>query len=675
MTASKTAKRPEDPAFRTQAAPLQSVDAEARTAEVVFSTGALITQFVAHKGDVRLMPTRVVVENGAIDLDFLRSAGPVLDAHQTYEAANVIGSVEDAWIANGEARARIRFADIPDVEPIWQRVRQGHLRNVSMGFYVLAQEVRQEDGPDGTPFDVMVFTRTRPVELSAVPIPADLGARVQRAPDVMAQAMAGAAHAAASMQQKEQKMEDHEQSVAQAAPEAVAVVMPQIQQQAAAQQAVPDTAEIRRQAAEAERARVQGIQQVGAQLQCAGDLVTQAINGNTSLEDFRAQAIEAFAQRGQAATQGVAGPRATVTQDGHDRFRQGAVEGVLARAGISGGQRNEFSGLTLADLARQSLDMSGVRPGSDRREMIGRAFVQQAGSHSTSDFSYILANVASKAALNGWEEHEETFDAWTSTGTLTDFKSSRRVGLGLFQSLAIKPEGAEYQHATIGDRGEQIMLATYGRIAQITRETVINDDLNMLAGLPRKMGRAARRTVGNLVYAILTENPAMADGTALFHADHANLASPAAALSVTSLAAARAAMRTQKEEASKADSPALNIRPSYLIVPAALETLARQLMTSTFDPTANKGHSANPVAGMAEIVVDGRLDAASTTAWFLAASPGMFDTIEVAYLDGNAAPFIEEETAWTTDGVKLKVRIDAGVKALDHRTLYKNAGA
>jgi hypothetical protein len=671
MTAKQTATMPDRPGFVTQAAALQGVDVESRTAEVVFSTGALVTHPVVHQGELRFMPTRVVVEEGAVDLEFLRASGPVLDAHQNHAAANVIGSVEDAWIADGEARARIRFADVPDVDPIWQRVRQGHLRNVSMGAYVLAQELRQEDGPDG-PFDVMMFTRTQPVELSMVPVPGDQGARVQRASNVMAPAMAEAAHAAASMQQKEHQMEDHEQSVAQAAPEAAAPDMAPIQQQAPARTAMPDAAEIRRQAADAERDRLREITTVARQMGCEESMVTQAIDNGVTADDFRKQAIDAFVQRGQAATQGVAGPRATVTQDGHERFRQGAVLGVLARAGIAGGERNEFTGLTLADMARQSLDMAGVRPGADRREMIGRAFVQQAGSHSTSDFAHILANVANKAALKGWEEHEDTFGAWTNTGTLTDFKPARRVGLGLFPSLRHKPEGAEYKYADIGDRGEQIMLATYGEIAQITREAVINDDLALIAGLPRKMGRAASRTVGDLVYAILTANPAMADGTALFHADHNNLAGTPAALSVASLGAARAAMRTQKE---KAGGPALNIRPAYLIIPAALETLARQLMTSTFDPTASKGHASNPVAGMAEIVVDGRLDAASATAWFLSASPGMFDTIEVAYLDGNAAPFIEEETAWTTDGVRLKVRIDAGVKALDHRTLYKNAGA
>lgn len=78
---------------------------------------------------------------------------------------------------------------------------------------------------------------------------------------------------------------------------------------------------------------------------------------------------------------------------------------------------------------------------------------------------------------------------------------------------------------------------------------------------------------------------------------------------------------------------------------------------------------------MCEVVAEARLDAASATAWYLAADPNMFDTIEVQYLDGNDAPYLEQKDGWNVDGVEMKVRIDAGVKALDYRTLYKSAGA
>ncbi|WP_456403805.1 phage major capsid protein [Thiolapillus sp.] len=67
-------------------------------------------------------------------------------------------------------------------------------------------------------------------------------------------------------------------------------------------------------------------------------------------------------------------------------------------------------------------------------------------------------------------------------------------------------------------------------------------------------------------------------------------------------------------------------------------------------------------------------DAANPKAWYGAASSGMYDTIEVAYLDGNDRPHLEQQSGWNVDGVEFKVRMDAGVKALDFRTLAKNLG-
>ena len=114
----------------------------------------------------------------------------------------------------------------------------------------------------------------------------------------------------------------------------------------------------------------------------------------------------------------------------------------------------------------------------------------------------------------------------------------------------------------------------------------------------------------------------MADGTALFHANHKNLAASGAAITAASLGAARTAMRTQKDASGNAT---LNIRPNLLIVPAALEDTARVLMASETDPSQSNSRKPNPVRGAFNVIVDARLDAASTTAWYLAANPSVFD--------------------------------------------------
>jgi ATP-dependent Clp endopeptidase proteolytic subunit ClpP len=342
----------------------------------------------------------------------------------------------------------------------------------------------------------------------------------------------------------------------------------------------------------------------------------------------------------------------------------GVRQALMARAGFESMERdNVYNGMTLREYARMALTERGIGVSSyNPMQMVGMAL-----THSTSDFGNILLDVANKALLQGWEEAAETFEQWTKKGQLSDFKTAHRVGLGGFPSLRKVREGAEYKHVTTGDKGESIALATYGEIFSITRQAIINDDLNQLTDVPMKMGRAAKGTIGDLVYAVLTDNVKLSDGKALFHADHANLS--AGAISVGSLDDARKMMRLQKE-----GERFLNIRPAYMLVPVALETLANQTIKSASVKGAdiNSGIN-NPIQNFAEVIAEPRLDAKDSNAWYLAAAKGS-DTIEVAYLNGVDTPYIDQQEGFSTDGIATKVRIDAGVSPLDYRGLAKSTG-
>ena len=433
-------------------------------------------------------------------------------------------------------------------------------------------------------------------------------------------------------------------------------------------------ASARAEAQTAERTRVTEIGSACRAAKMTAEFTNALIVEGVSLDVARARIIDAFAAKDptpEPRTQ----VRTVVTGDAVDRFSNGAALALLMRAGL-GGERNEFTGLTLRELARESLEVRNISTrGMLAMDMVGTAFVPRAagGYLGTSDFANLLSNVAGKAMLKGYEEAEETFQKWTASGILTDFKPSLRVDSGLFDSLPEVADGAEYKYGTIGDRGESIQLATYGKMFAITRQTIINDDLGAFTRVPMKMGRSAIRTVGNLVYAVLTANAAMADGKALFHVDHKNLADTAAAPSTAAFDKMRTAMGTQKDVDKKAE--ALNINPAFVLVPKALQGAASAVIAGEYDSEKGDKRVPNTVRNFAEVVADGRLDAKSTTAWYGAANPNQTDTIEVAYLDGNSEPYLETKDGWNVDGVEMKVRIDAGVKALDFRGLYKNAGA
>ncbi|MBU3322325.1 ATP-dependent Clp protease proteolytic subunit [Escherichia coli] len=349
-------------------------------------------------------------------------------------------------------------------------------------------------------------------------------------------------------------------------------------------------------------------------------------------------------------------------------------QGLYSRLGYERPERgNPYAMMSLFEMAQASLTDRGISVGSflNRSQVVNAAF-----THSSSDFSHILAGGAEKSVLKGWQDSGETFQKWTRTGSLSNFHEAKRVGLNGFSKLDKVPEGAEYKYITTSDKGVPIALATYGNIFSVTRQAIINDDLTQLTTIPMAMGRAAARTVGNLVYLLLTSNGKFTDGKALFHADHKNLI--AKDMDMVGLDEARKLMRLQED----ANGYSLNITPAFVLVPAALESAARRAILSSSsvfpvgdESTINQNPGIiNVVKDMAEVIVEPRLDKANSKEWYVAAAKGM-DTIEVAYLDGMDTPYLEEQVGFTVDGVAWKVRIDAGVAALDYRGLLKSSGA
>ncbi|OCH31830.1 peptidase S14 [Aliivibrio fischeri] len=334
---------------------------------------------------------------------------------------------------------------------------------------------------------------------------------------------------------------------------------------------------------------------------------------------------------------------------------------IMARSGLGSLENdNAYNGMRLDALARASLVDRGIGiSGLSNRDIVGLAF-----THSSSDFGNILMNIANKSVLKGWEEAPETYHEWTQKGTLNDFRPSKRVGLNTFGSLDKIPEGGEYQYGKVGDRGEDIVLATYGKLLTLSRQAIINDDMQMLTRIPQLMGRSARRTIGDLVYAILTGSYKMSDGKALFHADHKNIVK-GSKLDVETLSKGKTLMRTQKDgEAS------LNIKPGFVLSPVALEDKLNQIIRSTSVEGAG-ADVINPIANFAKVISEPRLDEANPNMFYQAADMA-FDSIEVAYLDGIEEPYIEQQSGFTVDGVATKVRIDAGVAPLDYRTFVKH---
>lgn len=368
-----------------------------------------------------------------------------------------------------------------------------------------------------------------------------------------------------------------------------------------------------------------------------------------------------------------AAPTGSLTQDETVTYREGAFNALLHRANPSAhkleGAAAQFRGMDLMDMARDSVERAGHRTrGMSKQEIAVKAL------QSTSDFPAILSNTINRSLRAGYDAAPRTFLPFSRQATLPDFKEISRVQLGGAPSLKRVVEGGEYEQGNIGEGAEKYRVHKYGRIVSLTWETIVNDDLDALSRIPFAFGASASDLESDLVYAILTNNPAMADGVALFHADHGNLGTAAKlgdALDPSKdnpLAAMRKAMRLQKG----IEGRYISINPQFLIVPPSLEEVALKATNAAI--VAAKGVDLNVTGVTLTPIVEPRLEDGSATAWFAAASPGVIDTIEYAYLEGHEGVFTETKQGFEVDGMQVKCRHVFGAKAIDYRGFYKNAG-
>jgi ATP-dependent protease ClpP protease subunit len=362
-------------------------------------------------------------------------------------------------------------------------------------------------------------------------------------------------------------------------------------------------------------------------------------------------------------------PNIMAGQDQRDKRIEAGVNAIRARAGLEKmDPQNEFRGLRLLDLARDSLDRASINHrGMDVRAVVAAAFTQ-----GTSDFPILLENTLNKTLQAAYAIAPDTWSRFCKTGSVSDFRANGRYRVGSFGNLDALSELGEFKNKSIpdGEKGS-ITATTKGNVINISRQAIINDDLAAFVGLADALGRAARRTIEADVYTLLAANPTMSDGVALFHATHKNLAAAGTAVTMAAMEAGRVAMASQLDVSG---NDYLDLRPAVWVGPMGYGGDARSVNSAEYDPdTANKLQKPNVVRGLVRDVVD--TPRIANNNWYLFADAADAPVLEVAFLDGVSEPYLEQEIGFDVDGTRWKVRLDYGVAAIDWRGAYKNPGA
>ncbi len=233
-------------------------------------------------------------------------------------------------------------------------------------------------------------------------------------------------------------------------------------------------------------------------------------------------------------------------------------------------------------------------------------------------------------------------------------------------------EAGEIKFGTIGEKKEQVAIVSYGTGLNLSRQALINDNLQAFARVIARYGESVALFEEKVAYGVLSTNsgagPALLEGSAnMFTAGRGNLAGAGTAITVAAIGAARAAMRKFK---SVDGNELLYNAPRILLVGPDKETEAEQLLTSITPAT-----SANAVPASMRSLRPLVSQMLSGNAWYLFTETPTRANFRWGLLSGYAAPRVRIENPFGLQGTQMTVEHDFGFGGIDWRAAYRNPGA
>ena len=632
--------------------------------------------------EVLLMGGRVDPPNGQV---------PLLDTHDNSTVDKQLGSARDIRTEGQATVVRVCVSSTRD--DVFTKIKEGHLTDSSVG-YDIKEFAMLKEGESGQYEGLTITGPCRVVtawelmELSLCPIGADPAAKARaNMKEGKMPKTVGKKGRMEATPEEQQQLEDElaavvedavEGATAEAEAEIAAILDDAVDGSAAGEDETRSEEEeeetradneekedqeerSRRSAALGERRRIQEINELCRAFKISEGLREAMINQGRSADQARKAVTKVMLKRYQSGPGFYGSVR--VTNDERENFKARALDSLLMRAGKkvekpAEGAR-ELQGYTLRELARECLRRAGRREPANVIDMVGRAL-------TTTDLPILLTEASNRSMLEGFQEANETWPLWTGEGSTNDFREITMVDAGIDNTLEEIGEHDEYTYTKMAEEAEKARVVTYGVMFAMSRQAIINDDLNALTGIPSRMGAGANKKVGDAVYGVLIANSAMADGQALFSAAHHNLLTGGGVPDVTKLGAADTAMGLQKDMMGNR----LNIRPEYFLAPVSLRVAAETFFNSELIGTADQPNIRNIYDGAFIRIYEPRLDDDSRENWYLAGPRHM--GVRVLYLNGIKEPYMETKEGWNIDGVEHKVRFDFGVKAVSWRGLIRS---
>jgi hypothetical protein len=316
---------------------------------------------------------------------------------------------------------------------------------------------------------------------------------------------------------------------------------------------------------------------------------------------------------------------------------------------------------------------------------------------TTSDFSFLFGDIIDRQMLAAYEQTPVQWTALARAGRVRDFRTVKRFTLDGGESVLDEVgEQSEYPAASLVDDAYEYSVRKFGRRIPLSWETLINDDLDAFADIPRRLGNAARRSEERFATALYT-GTAGPDAT-FFSVGNANRTN--VQLTVAGL---QEAMRMLGEQRDTEGSP-IYIDAATLVVPPSLEVPAMNILNATEILAANGGGNGsendqlrvtNWMRNRVTVIVNPWLpiidQTTGSTAWYLFANPTAGrPALEIGRLIGHEAPELFQKSPnatrvgggtvdptdgdFDTDSVEWKVRHVMGGVLMDPKSALASTG-
>jgi hypothetical protein len=245
--------------------------------------------------------------------------------------------------------------------------------------------------------------------------------------------------------------------------------------------------------------------------------------------------------------------------------------------------------------------------------------------------------------------------------------------VGGLDDLAIVNQGAPYQEITPTRAEQNTDLDTdkRGGLEKVTWEAVLADRSDLIARIPRDMGRAAIRTLSKAVWDGLETNPTVQGAALIDSATHTNeVTAGGGALTYDNL---NSAIQLLQEQTELTTGERMGLTPKWLVVGPKLRAQARELVESSVKATTAEDATLMNAAGATGIQALVTLGVGRTTTtddyWWVVADPRDAQGITVGFLNGRDRPdvFVQGVDMQTTgemfnaDVITWKIRFPFGV--------------